>query len=92
MKTNTSVVNRVKIILETMLCPFWSIQDMGESYKGFLYVCLMIKVINPFLLVSNVIRVYPECQTILPLLAIDLLDLILFCSDETLEKQNILCE
>ena len=34
----------------------------------------------------------PECQTILPLLANDLLDLILSCCDENLESQDILWE
>ena len=65
---------------------------MGENYKGFLYVGLMIKDNNPYLIEYNVRMGDPECQTILPLLATDLLDLILSCCDETLEKQNILWE
>ena len=65
---------------------------MGEKYKGFLYVGLMIKNNNPYLIEYNVRMGDPECQTILPLLATDLLDLILSCCDETLENQNILWE
>ena len=65
---------------------------MGENYKGFLYVGLMIKNNNPYLIEYNVRMGDPECQTILPLLANDLLDLILSCCDETLESQDILWE
>ena len=65
---------------------------MGENYKGFLYVGLMIKNNNPYLIEYNVRMGDPECQTILPLLATDLLDLILSCCQETLGSQDILWE
>ncbi len=79
-----------KIITEVVDPTFQAIKDMGESYKGFLYVGLMIKDNNPYLIEYNVRMGDPECQTILPLLATDLLDLILSCCDETLENQEIL--
>ena len=52
----------------------------------------MIKDNNPYLIEYNVRMGDPECQTILPLLATDLLDLILSCCDETLERQDIYWE
>ena len=66
-----------KIITEIVNPTFQAIKDMGENYKGFLYVGLMIKDNNPYLIEYNVRMGDPECQTILPLLATDLLDLIL---------------
>ena len=81
-----------KIITEIVNPTFQAIKDMGENYKGFLYVGLMIKDNNPYLIEYNVRMGDPECQTILPLLANDLLDLILSCCDETLESQDILWE
>ncbi len=81
-----------KIIREVVNPTFQAIKEMGENYKGFLYVGLMIKDNNPFLIEYNVRMGDPECQTILPLLATDLLDLILSCCDETLESQEILWE
>ena len=81
-----------KIIREVVNPTFQAIKDMGENYKGFLYVGLMIKDNNPYLIEYNVRMGDPECQTILPLLATDLLDLILSCCDETLESQDILWE
>ena len=81
-----------KIMTEIVNPTFEAIKDMGESYKGFLYVGLMIKNNKPYLIEYNVRMGDPECQTILPLLATDLLDLILSCCEETLENQNILWE
>ena len=81
-----------KIITEIVNPTFQAIKDMGENYKGFLYVGLMIRDNNPYLIEYNVRMGDPECQTILPLLATDLLDLILSCCDETLESQDILWE
>ena len=62
---------------------------MGETYKGFLYVGLMIKNNNPYLVEYNVRMGDPECQTILPLLETDLLEIILSCCDENLKNQLI---
>jgi phosphoribosylamine--glycine ligase len=81
-----------KIITEIVSPTFQAIKDMGENYKGFLYVGLMIKDNNPYLIEYNVRMGDPECQTILPLLSTDLLDLILSCCDGSLESQDILWE
>ena len=44
---------------------------------------------EPYLIEYNVRMGDPECQTILPLLKSDLLDIILACCNEKLEKINI---
>ena len=77
-------------IVENVIKPtLKAINDMGEKYKGFLYVGLMIKDNNPYLVEYNVRMGDPECQTILPLLESDLLELILSCCDEKLENEEV---
>ena len=62
---------------------------MGEKYKGFLYAGLMISNNEPFLIEYNVRMGDPECQTILPLLETDLIDIFMACCNEKLEKLQI---
>ena len=78
-----------KIIDQIVKPTFKAINEIGESYKGFLYVGLMIKNNEPYLVEFNVRMGDPECQTILPLLKSDLLDLIVSCCNKSLEKSNI---
>ncbi len=66
-----------------------AINEHGGVYKGFLYVGLMIKDNNPFLIEFNVRMGDPECQTILPTLTTDLLDVLISCCDGTLNKIKI---
>ena len=49
---------------------------MDAEYKGFLYAGLMIVDSEPYLIEYNVRMGDPECQTILPKLKTDLLDII----------------
>ena len=79
----------IKIIEKVIRPTFEAIKDMGETYNGFLYVGLMIRDNNPYLVEYNVRMGDPECQTILPLLDTDFLELILSCCEETLENQTI---
>jgi len=78
-----------KIINQIVKPTFKAINEIGENYIGFLYVGLMIKNNEPYLVEFNVRMGDPECQTILPLLNSDFLDLILSCCDKNLDKQNI---
>ena len=78
-----------KIINRIVKPTFKAINEIGESYIGFLYFGLMIKKNEPYLIEYNVRMGDPECQTILPLLNSDFLDLIQSCCDENLDKQNI---
>ena len=63
--------------------------EMGISYKGFLYTGLMIVDNEPYLIEYNVRMGDPECQTILPTLKTDLLDIILACCDGKLNEIKI---
>ena len=66
-----------------------AINESGGVYKGFLYVGLMIKDNQPFLIEFNVRMGDPECQTILPTLNTDLFDVLISCCDGTLNQINI---
>ena len=79
-----------KKILERIVNPtIKALLDKDIKYKGFLYAGLMIVKNNPYLIEYNVRMGDPECQTILPILKSNLLDIILACCDEKLEKVNI---
>ncbi len=66
-----------------------AINEYGGVYKGFLYVGLMIRNNDPFLIEFNVRMGDPECQTILPTLNVDLFDVLISCCDGTLNQTNI---
>ena len=74
-----------KIIVPTLN----AIKDMGSEYIGFLYVGLMIKNENPYLIEFNVRMGDPECQTILPLLENDLSEIFFDCCVAKLSKKKI---
>ena len=78
-----------KIIEKIILPTLKAIEEMGEKYKGFLYAGLMILDNEPFLIEYNVRMGDPECQTILPLLKTDLIDICNACCDENLKNLNI---
>ena len=78
-----------KIINKIIKPTLDAIKNMNQSYNGFLYAGLMIKDNEPFLIEYNVRMGDPECQTILPLLKTDLLDLIIACCNNDLKEQNI---
>ena len=61
-----------KIVKPTLL----ALKKRGKPYSGFLYVGLMIKNKEPFLIEYNVRMGDPECQVILPRLKTDLLKII----------------
>jgi len=65
------------------------LKEIGVNYKGFLYVGLMIVKGDPFLIEYNVRMGDPECQTILPKLNSNLLEIFLACCEGDLDKCNI---
>ena len=79
----TKIIN--KIITPTLN----GLKDLGIDYRGFLYAGLMIKNEEPFLIEYNVRMGDPECQTILPKLETDLLEVFLSCCDEKLNEIEI---
>ena len=76
---------KTKIIEPTLS----AIKEQGGVYKGFLYVGLMIKNDQPFLIEFNVRMGDPECQTILPTLDTDLMDVLTSCCEGTLNELKI---
>ena len=65
------------------------LNEIGTSYKGFLYAGLMIVDDEPYLIEYNVRMGDPECQTILPKLRSDLLEIFLSCCNQKLEEIEI---
>ena len=79
-----------KKILDKIIKPtIKGLANLGSEYKGFLYAGLMIKDNEPYLIEYNVRMGDPECQTILPLLVTDILELFLSCIDKKLNHKNI---
>ena len=62
---------------------------MKIEFNGFLYAGLMIKNNEPYLIEYNVRMGDPECQTILPKLKTDLLEIIIACCNKRLDKIKI---
>jgi phosphoribosylamine---glycine ligase len=79
-----------KKILNRIIDPtIKGLKDLGTTYKGFLYVGLMIVKKEPYLIEYNVRMGDPECQTILPKLSSDLLDIFMSCCNGTLKQTKI---
>ncbi len=79
-----------KKILDKIIKPtIKGINNLGTIYKGFLYAGLMIKENEPYLIEYNVRMGDPECQTILPMLNTDILEILLNCVDKKLDQTNI---
>jgi phosphoribosylamine--glycine ligase len=65
-----------KIILKIVKPTLNALRIKKKSYKGFLYVGLMIKKNEPFLIEYNIRMGDPECQAILPRLKTDLVKIV----------------
>ena len=79
-----------KKILEKIISPtLKGLSELGCEYRGFLYAGLMIINNEPYLIEYNVRMGDPECQTILPLLKTDLLEIFLACCNQNLDKINL---
>jgi len=75
-----------KIVRPTLL----ALKKKGNPYKGFLYVGLMIKNNEPYLIEYNIRMGDPECQVILPRLKTDLIKIIINTVNNNLKKTNII--
>ena len=79
-----------KKIIEKIVKPtLFALKKKRNPYTGFLYVGLMIKNSEPFLIEYNVRMGDPECQVILPRLKTDLLEIILKAVNGKLNRTNI---
>jgi len=67
-----------------------ALKDKKQKFKGFLYAGLMIKDNEPFLIEYNVRMGDPECQTILPNLKSDFLNLLKACCENKLSEKKII--
>ena len=79
-----------KKIIERIINPtIKGLRDIGINYKGFLYAGLMIVKDEPYLIEYNVRMGDPECQTILPKLNSDMLEIFLACCNKKLDETTI---
>ena len=79
-----------KKILSKIIEPtIQGLKEIGTNYKGFLYAGLMIVEGEPYLIEYNVRMGDPECQTILPKLKSDILEIFLSCCNEKLNETEI---
>ena len=75
-----------KIINKIIKPTLKGLSEIGCKYKGFLYTGLMIVENEPYLIEYNVRMGDPECQTILPKLKNDIVDVFLACCENNLDK------
>ena len=66
-----------------------ALRQKGEPYTGFLYVGLMIKNSNPYLIEYNVRMGDPECQVILPRLKTDIIKIFNYAINNKINKLKI---
>ena len=78
-----------KIINKIIKPTIKGLNELGTKFKGFLYAGLMIVENEPYLIEYNVRMGDPECQTILPKLKTDLVDILAACVEEKLSTINI---
>ena len=78
-----------KIIKKIIEPTLKGLKGLGTDYQGFLYTGLMIVKNEPFLIEYNVRMGDPECQTILPRLKTDLIDIFKACVEKKLNKIQI---
>ena len=78
-----------KIINRIIIPTLKGLAELGCRYKGFLYAGLMIVNGEPYLIEYNVRMGDPECQTILPKLESDVVDIFISCCNGKLEETKI---
>ena len=78
-----------KIINKIIKPTIKGLNELETKFKGFLYAGLMIVENEPYLIEYNVRMGDPECQTILPKLKTDLVDIFTACVEEKLSPINI---
>jgi len=86
------LINQVleeKILNKIIKPTIEALKKIGSNYKGFLYAGLMIVNNEPYLIEYNVRMGDPECQTILPKLKSDLLEIIEACCNKKLKNLEI---
>ena len=86
------IINKMienKIINKIVKPTLFALKKRNNPYTGFLYVGLMIKNNEPYLIEYNVRMGDPECQTILPKLKTDICEIFLACCNKKLKETEI---
>ncbi len=86
------IINRnleKKIINKIVKPTLTALKKKREYFRGFLYVGLMIKDNEPYLIEYNVRMGDPECQVIMPRLKTDLFKIINYCLKDKLKNLRI---
>ena len=78
-----------KIISKIIKPTLKGLRDLNTDFKGFLYAGLMIKNNEPYLIEYNVRMGDPECQTILPRLKNDIMEVLVSSVNGELENINL---
>ena len=78
-----------KIINRIVKPTLSALKKKGNPYNGFLYVGLMIKKNEPYLIEYNIRMGDPECQVILPRLKTDLIEIVMNAINNKLKKIKI---
>ena len=78
-----------KIITRIVKPTLKALKEKGEFYRGFLYVGLMIKNKDPYLIEYNVRMGDPECQVIMPRLKTNFLKVINYSLKNKLKKLKL---
>jgi phosphoribosylamine--glycine ligase len=78
-----------KIIKKIIKPTLKALKDKKQKFKGFLYAGLMINNNEPYLIEYNVRMGDPECQTILPTLKNNFLDILIACCNNKLSEKKI---
>ncbi len=78
-----------KIINRIIIPTLKALKRKEQSYNGFLYVGLMIKNNEPYLIEYNIRMGDPECQVILPRLKTDLVKILKYAISNKLRKVEI---
>ena len=87
-RLETTLLNE-KIINKIIKPTIEGLKNLNTSFVGFLYAGLMIVDGEPFLIEYNVRMGDPECQTILPKLKTNFLEIIDACVNKELDKIDI---
>ena len=78
-----------KILLKIVNPTLKALKKRGKPYSGFLYVGLMIKNNEPYLIEYNIRMGDPECQVIIPKLKSDIVKIFKNTIDNKLKHTNI---
>ena len=88
----SGLINKIlenKIIKKIIEPTLKGLKEMSTKFIGFLYAGLMIVDNEPYLIEYNVRMGDPECQTILPKLKTNLVDIFAACCENKLDSINI---